>query len=122
MKVTDIIQEDLRAWFGKGKKGLIFGIWNSHTSIGNILGSLLAGKRNISQYLEHSSLLLFLPGVYVEENWGLSFIVPGLIISVVGILFYFVLVPNPECVGLDGEVQVEERRRLEVSNRTLSQM
>ena len=31
-------------WFGKGKKGLIFGIWNSHTSVGNILGSLLAGK------------------------------------------------------------------------------
>ena len=50
----------------------------------------------------------------MEENWGLSFIVPGLIISVVGILFYFVLVPNPECVGLDGEVQVEERRRQEV--------
>ena len=31
-------------WFGKGKKGLIFGIWNSHTSVGNILGSFLAGK------------------------------------------------------------------------------
>lgn len=25
-------------WFGKGKRGLIFGIWNSHTSIGNIVG------------------------------------------------------------------------------------
>jgi OPA family glycerol-3-phosphate transporter-like MFS transporter 1/2 len=30
-------------WFGKGKKGLIFGVWNSHTSVGNILGSFLAG-------------------------------------------------------------------------------
>ena len=30
-------------WFGKGKKGLIFGIWNSHTAVGNILGSFLAG-------------------------------------------------------------------------------
>lgn len=30
-------------WFGKAKRGLIFGIWNSHTSIGNILGSLVAG-------------------------------------------------------------------------------
>ena len=35
-------------WFGKSKKGLIFGIWNSHTSIGNILGSVIAGK---SEYL-----------------------------------------------------------------------
>jgi len=30
-------------WFGKGKRGLIMGIWNSHTSLGNILGALLAG-------------------------------------------------------------------------------
>ena len=31
-------------WYGKEKKGLIFGIWNSHTSVGNILGSFLAGE------------------------------------------------------------------------------
>ena len=30
-------------WFGKGRRGLIMGIWNSHTSIGNILGALIAG-------------------------------------------------------------------------------
>merc|ERR1719457_282101 len=30
-------------WFGKGKRGLIMGLWMSHTSIGNILGSLIAG-------------------------------------------------------------------------------
>ena len=30
-------------WFGKSKKGLIFGIWNAHTSVGNILGSVVAG-------------------------------------------------------------------------------
>ncbi|XP_033251680.1 glucose-6-phosphate exchanger SLC37A2-like [Drosophila miranda] len=29
-------------WFGKSNRGLIFGIWNSHTSIGNILGTLRA--------------------------------------------------------------------------------
>jgi OPA family glycerol-3-phosphate transporter-like MFS transporter 1/2 len=29
-------------WFGKSKRGLIMGIWNAHTSIGNISGSLLA--------------------------------------------------------------------------------
>lgn len=31
-------------WFGSAKKGLIFGIWNWHTSVGNILGAVIAGK------------------------------------------------------------------------------
>ncbi len=25
-------------WFGKGKRGLLMGVWNSHTSLGNIVG------------------------------------------------------------------------------------
>ena len=29
-------------WFGKTKRGLIMGIWNAHTSVGNITGSLIA--------------------------------------------------------------------------------
>ena len=69
-------------WFGKGKKGLIFGIWNSHTSLGNILGSVLAGA-------------------FVEQSWGLSFIVPGSIIAGLGMVLFLVLVPKPEIVGLE---------------------
>ncbi|PKU34439.1 sugar phosphate exchanger hypothetical protein [Limosa lapponica baueri] len=67
-------------WFGKGKRGLIMGIWNSHTSVGNILGSLIAG-------------------VWVSSAWGLSFIVPGIIIATVGIICFFFLVEYPEDVG-----------------------
>jgi OPA family glycerol-3-phosphate transporter-like MFS transporter 1/2 len=37
-------------WFGKGNRGLIFGLWNSHGSVGNILGVLI-------------------PGVFVETRW-----------------------------------------------------
>ena len=48
-------------WFGKGRRGLIMGLWNSHTSLGNILGSLIAGAFLSSSW----------------NNWGLSFIVPG---------------------------------------------
>ena len=51
------------------------GIWNSHTSVGNILGSLIAGA-------------------FVNDNWGLSFIVPGAIIAAMGILIFFFLVPS----------------------------
>ncbi|KAI4553111.1 hypothetical protein MJT46_016405 [Ovis ammon polii x Ovis aries] len=66
-------------WFGKGKRGLIMGIWNSHTSVGNILGSLLAG-------------------VWVDQQWGLSFVVPGVITAIMGIITFFFLIEYPEDV------------------------
>lgn len=67
-------------WCGKSKRGLTFGIWNSHTSIGNILGSLIAAR-------------------YVETDWSLSFIYPGLIIAVVGFIIFLFLVVTPNDVG-----------------------
>lgn len=51
------------------------GVWNSHTSVGNILGSLIAG-------------------VYVSSAWGLSFIVPGIIIASCGVLCFLFLVES----------------------------
>ncbi|XP_037543051.1 glucose-6-phosphate exchanger SLC37A1, partial [Nematolebias whitei] len=63
-------------WFGKGRRGLIMGLWNSHTSVGNILGSLIAGY-------------------WVSSNWGLSFIVPGLIIAAMGVICYLFLIEHP---------------------------
>ncbi|XP_029315065.1 glucose-6-phosphate exchanger SLC37A1 isoform X3 [Cottoperca gobio] len=63
-------------WFGKGRRGLIMGLWNSHTSVGNILGSLIAGY-------------------WVSSNWGLSFIIPGLIIAVMGVVCFFFLIEHP---------------------------
>lgn len=67
-------------WFEKEKRGLIMGIWNSHTSIGNIVGALLASH-------------------FLEIDWSLSFIVPGLLIAVVGLLNFLFLVTNPADVG-----------------------
>uniref|UniRef100_A0A3B4T3A9 Solute carrier family 37 member 1 n=1 Tax=Seriola dumerili TaxID=41447 RepID=A0A3B4T3A9_SERDU len=69
-------------WFGKGRRGLIMGLWNSHTSVGNILGSLIAGY-------------------WVSSNWGLSFIVPGLLIAAMGIVCFFFLIER-ECSLLIG--------------------
>ncbi|KAL6101075.1 slc37a1 [Pungitius sinensis] len=63
-------------WFGKGRRGLVMGLWNSHTSVGNILGSLIAGY-------------------WVSSNWGLSFIVPGLIIAVMGVVCFLFLIEHP---------------------------
>lgn len=28
-------------WFGKQGRGFLMGIWNSHTSVGNILGTII---------------------------------------------------------------------------------
>ncbi|KAK9497250.1 hypothetical protein O3M35_004605 [Rhynocoris fuscipes] len=67
-------------WFGKGKRGLIFGIWNSHTSLGNAIGTLMASA-------------------YLETDWGLSFIVPGMVIAIVGFINFLFLVEKPEDIG-----------------------
>ncbi|KAK7827269.1 putative glycerol-3-phosphate transporter 1 [Quercus suber] len=71
-------------WFGKSKRGLIMGIWNAHTSIGNMTGSLIA-----------SALLSY--------GWGWSFVVPGLMIVFIGLVVFLILPVNPESVGTDKE-------------------
>ncbi|KAK6645097.1 hypothetical protein RUM43_001373 [Polyplax serrata] len=83
-------------WFGKGKRGLIFGIWNSHTSLGNIIGTLIAGY-------------------YVETNWGYSFIVPGFLMAVFGFFIFLFLVVHPEDVGCSSPESVN-RRGINVSS------
>ncbi|KAB1210865.1 putative glycerol-3-phosphate transporter 1 [Morella rubra] len=69
-------------WFGKNKRGLIMGIWNAHTSVGNIAGSLIA-----------SALLSY--------GWGWSFVVPGLMIAFMGMVVFLILPVNPQSVGAD---------------------
>ncbi|XP_070157160.1 glucose-6-phosphate exchanger SLC37A2 isoform X1 [Polyergus mexicanus] len=78
-------------WFGKGKRGLIFGVWNSHTSLGNILGTLIAAA-------------------YVESDWSLSFIVPGVIMGTIGFLLFLFLVPNPVDIGYSPPASVGYRK------------
>merc|ERR1712038_903421 len=75
-------------WFGKGRKGLIMGIWNSHTSIGNVLGNTIAGA-------------------FVETNWGLSFMVPGIGIAAAGLVMFFLLAPSPQAAGFQPEQDEE---------------
>ncbi|URE36423.1 Major Facilitator Superfamily [Musa troglodytarum] len=71
-------------WFGKKKRGLIMGIWNAHTSIGNISGSLIA-----------SALLKY--------GWGYSFAVPGLSIALIGLMVFLFLPVCPEKIGIESE-------------------
>ena len=67
-------------WFGKRKRGLIMGVWNAHTSVGNISGSLLAAS-------------------VLDSGWGWSFILPGLLIILGGIIVFLFLPAYPEDIG-----------------------
>lgn len=68
-------------WFEPDKLGTIYGFWNSHTNLGNILGATVAG-------------------FFVEKDWGLSFIVPGCMMIAVGMILFLFLVPTPQDVEL----------------------
>lgn len=57
------------------------GIWNAHTSLGNILGTVIAAA-------------------CLQYGWGYAFIVPGVLIAGLGIIVYAVLVVQPSDVGL----------------------
>ncbi|KAE8681439.1 putative glycerol-3-phosphate transporter 1 [Hibiscus syriacus] len=59
-------------WCGKKKRGIVMGIWNSHTSIGNIIGSLI-------------------DSIVLSYRWGWSFVVPGLIIAFMGVVVSLLL-------------------------------
>lgn len=50
----------MASWFGHGNRGFIMGIWNAHTSIGNILGSVVTAAA-IEKGLHH-------------EDWPLGFV------------------------------------------------
>lgn len=62
------------------------GIWNSHTSVGNILGSLIAG-------------------VWVNGQWGLSFVVPGAITAIMGLFTFLFLIECEWAGGASGQSQ-----------------
>ncbi|XP_068653349.1 putative glycerol-3-phosphate transporter 5 [Aristolochia californica] len=69
-------------WFGKSKRGLIMGLWNSHTSFGNIFGSIVAASA-------------------LGIGWGWSFVFPGILIGLVGLLVHEYLIVSPEAAGFE---------------------
>lgn len=76
-------------WFDKSKRGLIMGLWSSHASVGNILGSVIA-----------SSVL--------EYGWGWSFVVPGMLVMLVGGVVFCFLVVTPEDIGFGSQMSEVE--------------
>lgn len=86
-------------WFGKKNRGFIMGIWNSHTSVGNITGSLVAAAM-------------------LSYGWGWSFVLPGLLIAFFGVVVFLFLPVCPEDVGAskdDDEVDSSKKSSEEIA-------
>ncbi|GMH32510.1 hypothetical protein BSKO_00344 [Bryopsis sp. KO-2023] len=68
-------------WFGKGKRGLMMGLWNAHAPLGSVLGLQMS-----------ASVLTY--------GWGWSFVVVGLFTCAAGVFSWLFLVVQPADVGL----------------------
>lgn len=78
-------------WCGKTERGLVMGIWNAHTSVGNIAGSVVAAA-------------------VIQYGWGWSFVFPGFAIMICGLLVFLFLVVEPAHVGLPSPYELDESR------------
>lgn len=83
-------------WFGKSHRGFIMGVWNSHTSFGNIVGTLVSGH-------------------FVESDWSMSFIMPALIMSVTASIIFLFLVESPKIVDCK-ESEANQQRPTNANN------
>jgi len=81
-------------WCGHGKRGLIMGLWNAHTSVGNIVGSLLAAaSMNIGGAGELGDS---------GSNWAMAFFMPAIMMFAVAVACLLFLKEHPRDVGLEG--------------------
>ena len=80
--------------YGKGRRGAIMGLWNAHTSVGNIGGSLAAAAA-------------------LSAGWGWAFLAPGAALVAAAGLIWLLLAAEPEDAGLqpDGLSELQARRR-----------
>ena len=63
-------------WFGPSGRGTIMGVWNAHSSIGNIVGKLVCSAA-------------------ITISWGTSFTTIGAVAIGVGIMMFIFVIPSP---------------------------
>ncbi|CAD6262786.1 unnamed protein product [Miscanthus lutarioriparius] len=71
------------------QEGLIMGIWNAHTSVGNISGSLIAAAM-------------------LKYGWCWSFAVPGIMIALVGLTVFLFLPVGPDVIGIQEDLHLKD--------------
>ena len=88
-------------WFPKNSRGFVMGVWNAHTSVGNIVGSLVSG----------AALGMGMHGA----DWPAAFYFSGGLIGIMGVLVFLFLPNKPEDVGLPS-IQEEEAEAQRMSD------
>lgn len=73
-------------WFGQSTRGAVMGVWNSHTSVGNILGGVLAT----------AALSAGMDG----HDWPAAFYTVAGLLAAVGLLVAAFLLPSPAHAGI----------------------
>ena len=85
-------------WLGKGKRGFLMGIWNAHTSVGNIMGNVIGA----------AGLVVKAPGFSCNNNWPMAFILAACAMTGINLITIFVLRSHPNSVGLEELEPLEE--------------
>ncbi|XP_078482380.1 sugar phosphate exchanger 3-like [Ciona intestinalis] len=75
-------------WFGKSSRGLIFGVWSSCASVGNIIGTLLASQ-------------------VIDYGYEQAFLVTSVPLFCTGFIVFFGLVSSPTEIGLSDPNKIE---------------
>jgi OPA family glycerol-3-phosphate transporter-like MFS transporter 1/2 len=78
-------------WLGKGKRGLAMGIWNAHTSVGNIMGNTIGA----------AGLVMSSGSLNCDNNWPMAFVLAGIVMMGINIITLVVLRSHPNSVGLE---------------------
>ena len=91
-------------WLGKGKRGLLMGIWNAHTSVGNIMGNIIGA----------AGLDVVMGEFDCGNNWPMAFILAAIAMTGINLLCVLVLKSHPKNVGLE-EIAPEEVRSFRLS-------
>lgn len=68
-------------WFGKSRRGIMFGLWSANASLGNILGALLVAA-------------------LLDYGYEYAMLVPAAVLFAFGVVVFFCLIPSPDQIGL----------------------
>jgi OPA family glycerol-3-phosphate transporter-like MFS transporter 1/2 len=74
-------------WYGKATRGCVLGVWNAHTSVGNIAGTLSATL------------------AITSVSWGAAFFLDGIVMLLMGVVVLKLLLDPPVSTALSGAAE-----------------
>ena len=72
-------------WFPRTGRGLLIGLWASNATLGDVIGA---------------QIYKLTSGTSADENWGVGFFISGAFVFIVGLMNYFLLIEDPQDIGI----------------------